>query len=46
MLKKFLKKKNTLFIQDNAYNVKFLFKKINFLFTQSAIEHFKYDLIF
>ena len=44
--KKIFKKKNTLFIQDNAYNVDSYLKKINFLFTQSAIEHFKYDLIF
>ncbi len=45
--KKFLKKnKNIKFFKDNAYNVDNYLNKINFLFTQSAIEHFKYDLIF
>ena len=45
--KKFIKKnKNAKFFKDNAYNIDNYLNKINFLFTQSAIEHFKYDVIF
>ena len=42
----FDKKKNKLFYLDNANNVNLYLEKVNFLFTQSAIEHFENDLIF
>lgn len=42
----FKKKKNKLFYLDNANNVDLYLEKVNFLFTQSAIEHFENDLIF
>jgi SAM-dependent methyltransferase len=44
---KFFKKNNyKIFFKDNANNVNTYLKKTNFLFTQSAIEHFKYDVVF
>jgi SAM-dependent methyltransferase len=42
----FQKKKNKLFYLNDANNVDLYLDKVNFLFTQSAIEHFEYDLIF
>jgi SAM-dependent methyltransferase len=42
----FIEKKNKSFYLDSANNVDLYLNKINFLFTQSAIEHFEYDLIF
>ena len=42
----FRTKKNKFFYLDSAYNVNAYLDKTNFLFTQSAIEHFKYDLLF
>ncbi len=44
--KKIKTEKNFKFFLDSAYNVDHYLNKVNFLFTQSAIEHFKYDLIF
>lgn len=42
----FVKTKNKYFYLDSANNVDIYLEKINFLFTQSAIEHFDHDLIF
>ena len=42
----FQQKKNKLFYLDDANNVELYLDKANFLFTQSAIEHFEQDLIF
>ena len=44
--KKIKPEKNLKFVLDSAYNVNYYLNKVNFLFTQSAIEHFKYDIIF
>ena len=44
--KKIKPEKNLNFFLDSAYNVNYYLNKVNFLFTQSAIEHFKYDIIF
>ncbi len=42
----FHKRKNKFFYLDDANNVDLYLDKVNFLFTQSAIEHFEHDLIF
>lgn len=42
----FVKKKNKYFYLDSANNIDLYLEKANFLFTQSAIEHFDHDLIF
>jgi SAM-dependent methyltransferase len=42
----FQKKKNKLFYLDDANNIELYLDKVNFLFTQSAIEHFEEDLVF
>ena len=44
--KNFHKAKDKFFYLDNANNVDLYLDKVNFLFTQSAIEHFEYDLVF
>lgn len=42
----FHKRKDKFFYLDDANNIDLYLDKVNFLFTQSAIEHFEYDLIF
>jgi len=42
----FIRTKNKYFYLDSANNVDLYLKNVNFLFTQSAIEHFENDLIF
>ena len=42
----FKKKKDKFFYLDDANNVDLYLDRANFLFTQSAIEHFEHDLIF
>ena len=42
----FQKRKDKFFYLDDANNVDLYLDKVNFLFTQSAIEHFEKDLIF
>ncbi len=42
----FHKRKDKFFYLDDANNVDLYLDKVNFLFTQSAIEHFEHDLIF
>tara|TARA_B110000003_G_C16557092_1_gene498897 strand:+ start:134 stop:1024 length:891 start_codon:yes stop_codon:yes gene_type:complete len=44
--KNFNKRKDKFFYLDDANNIDLYLDKVNFLFTQSAIEHFEYDLIF